>query len=279
MTIAIVTDSTCDLPASVAAEYGITVVPCYINIGQESYLDGIEMSRQEFYEKLPEFKSVPTTSAPGIGSFVHAYKALALQGAKAIISIHIAGKLSNIFNVAKLAAESFNEIPVIAIDSQQISMGLGFLAIAASKAARAGSSVAAIVEMIKGMIPNVYLFASLDTIEFLRRSGRLSRLQANLGSLLRINPLVSVYKGEVGLEPVRTIRRSIERLVQHVSKLGSIEELALVHTHALEKAEEFKSTAQSFLPKGKIPLLAEVTPAIGVHVGPNAIGLICVTNR
>ena len=279
MTIAIVTDSTCDLPASIAEEYGITVIPCYINIGEASYLDGIEMSRQKFYEKLPEFKSVPTTSAPGIGSFIKTYQDLATQGAKEIISIHVAGKLSNIFNVAKLAADAFNEIPVTAVDSEQISMGLGFLAIAASKAARAGSSMAGIVEMIKKMIPHVYLFASLDTMEFLKRSGRLSRLQANLGSLLKINPLVSVYKGEVGIEPVRTIRRSIDRLLQHVSNLGAIEELALVHTHALEKVEEFRSIAQSFLPKEKIPVLAEVTPAIGVHVGPNAIGLICVTDR
>ncbi len=278
MTIAIVTDSTCDLPNHVASEYGITVIPCYINVGQNSYLDGIDMSRQEFYEKLPEFQSVPTTSAPGISSFIQVYKNLAAQGFKEIISIHIASKFSNIFNVAKLAAEAFNEIPVTTVDSQQVSMGLGFLTMAASKAARAGDSVTAIVEMVKAKIPHVYLYASLNTMEFLRRSGRLSKLQANLGSLLKINPLVSVYKGEVGLEPVRTLRKSLERLIHHVSQLGPIEEIALVHTHAAEKAEEFKAIAGSFLPKGKIPLLAEVTPAIGVHVGPNAIGMICVTN-
>jgi DegV family protein with EDD domain len=274
MSTKIVTDSTCDLPDAVVAEFGITVVPCYVNIGGQSYLDGVEMSRQEFYQRLPGCESLPTTSAPGIGAFVQVYEQLAAGGAARVISIHVSASLSNILNSAQLAAERANAIPVTVMDSGQLSLGTGLLVLAAAEAAVAGHSTADIIALLKEKAPRVYSFAALDTLEYLRRSGRVSRLQSSLGSLLKVKPLLKVHTGELELERVRTRSKAIARLVSLVSKLGPLEQLAVVHTHAPDRAEGLRNQVRHLFPAGGRYLCEEVTPAIGAHVGPGAVGLV-----
>jgi DegV family protein with EDD domain len=276
MAIRIVTDSTCDLPVPVAQEFGISVIPVYINIGNQSYLDGIELSRAEFYDNLPGYHTPPTTTAPGIGSFIETYKRLAIEGASEIISIHAAGTLSNILNVSKLASQAMEAIRVAVVDSGSTSLGLGFQAIIAAKAATAGKSAGEIVSLLEKKVRNTYLFAALDTLEYLRRSGRASMVQASLGSLLNIKPVIALNNGILSLEAIRTRARSIERLISMVTELGHLDYLAIAHARAAERAEELYQKVVNLIPGGEKPMIIEATPALGTHVGPGTVALLCV---
>ncbi|MCI0574755.1 MAG: DegV family protein [Chloroflexi bacterium] len=277
MTIRIVTDSTCDLPESAAAAHGITVVPAYINIDGHSYLDGLELSRQAFYEGLPGYRTSPTTAAPAVGAFTQVYDQLAAEGATGVLSIHLSSKLSGVLNAARLGAEATQIVPVKLFDSQQLTMGLGLLAMAAAEAAAAGRSMAEIARLLEERVARTYVFAALDTLEYLWRSGRVSRAQFGLGTLLKIKPLLRVYCSEVEMmEKVRTSRRAVERMIELVEALGPLEHLALLHTHAAGKLDEFREQTRHLFPAGSNPLAVEVTPAIGAHVGPGGLGLACI---
>jgi DegV family protein with EDD domain len=276
MSTRIVTDSTCDLPEELVAEHDITVVPLYINAGSQSYLDGVDISRQELYERLPEYDPPPTTAAPGPETFRQAYERLAAEGATEILSIHISISLSNILEVAQLAAKETSAIPVTVLDSRQLSMGLGFLVLAAARAAAAGRAMGEIVAQLKEQISRTHVFAALDTLEFLRRSGRMNWAMAGLGSLLQIKPLLKMYDGDPTSERIRTSGRAARRLIELVSEVSPMEKLALVHTNAAERAKALWDKARHLFPQIDDPLSVEVTPVIGAHIGPGAVGFACV---
>ena len=272
MKISIVTDSTSDLPADVVKKHHIQVVPLYINIGEQSYLDGVEMTRQQFYVGLPKFKKHPTTAVPGIDAFLNAFNQAAKTGADAIVSLHISKTLSNTVDVARLAAEKIKEIPVHVIDTGNLSLGVGLLARQAARMAEAGEKVKTILTEISDKARRTYTFAVLSTLEFLRRSGRLSNLQYGLGSLLILKPIIKMNDGVTDLEKTRTIRGSNERLLELVEEKGKLEQLAFVHTHAPEKLAQLQKDAAYLVPPGEVPLVGEVTPIIGSHIGPGAVG-------
>ena len=278
--IRIVTDSTSDLPQEVAAEHGIAVVPAYINIEGKSYVDGIDLTREEFYARLPQYRTPPTTSAPSLGTFIETYERLAApraaQGAQEILSIHVSAALSGILNVAHAAAQATEAARVTVFDSKQLTLGTGFLALAAARAAAIGRSMAEVVDMLKEMVQRVYSFAALDTLEYLRRGGRLTRIQSSIGAVLRVKPLLTMYDGEMTMEKVRTRRRAIERMIELVHELGPLEQLALVHAHALDRVEILRQKARHLIPAGPDPFCEEVTSVIGAHVGPGSVGLVCV---
>jgi DegV family protein with EDD domain len=277
MSIRIVTDSNCDLPQEVIDEYGITVVPMVVNIGAESYLDGVEMSRQAFYEGLPGFASHPTTSVPSPGEFYEAFEHLASEGADEILSIHIATSLSAVANSARLASEELDGVSVTIFDSGNLTLGTGLQVLAAAKAAADGQSMAEIVTMLEDLAARTYCFAALDTLEFLRRSGRLTRFQASLGSVLQFKPILTMNAGEFEMERVRTRSRALARVVELVEELAPLEELTLVHTHAPEAALHLWQDARHLFPTDGRPMSAEVTPVIGAHIGPGAVGFVAVT--
>lgn len=277
MTIRIVTDSTCDLPPALASTHNIVVLPTYINVGQESFLDGVNLTRAEFYRRLPHYQSPPTTAAPPVGEFAAAYEKLAADGANAILSIHLASSLSGVLNAARLGAEAAEGIDVTVFDSQQISMGLGFLALTAARAAQAGAPIEEIVATLQNTIDRVHVFAALDTLEYLRRSGRVSWPEFGIGTLLRIKPIVHVHQGQVhSLEKVRTQGRALNHLMDHVDNLGPLRELALLHTANPEGAKRLRKQAARLIPPNYDPVAVEVTPTIGAHVGPGALGFACV---
>ena len=279
MTIRVVTDSTCDLPAGLAQANDITVLPTYVHVGQESYLDGVDLTRGEFYARLPQIQGPVTTAAPAVGVFKEAYEQLAREGAGEILSIHLATDLSGLLNVARLGAEAAQGVEVTLFDSRQISMGLGFLALFAARAAQDGAGMDDLVAALRDAVPRTHVFAVLDTLEYLRRSGRVSWPEFGLGTLLRIKPMVYVHEGHVqSLEKVRTQRRALERLLQHVEALGSLRELALLHTANPQGAEQLRQEASHLIPKAYEPVCVEVTPTIGVHVGPGALGFACVAD-
>jgi len=272
MRITIVTDSTADLPQEVVQQHDIHVVPLYINIGEESYQDGIDMTREQFYRGLPNFKKHPTTAVPGIDAFVSTFERAIKNGADAIISLHISKVLSNTVDVARLAAERIKKIPIHVLDTGNLSLGIGLLARQAARMAEAGEKVKSILQEIGAKAKRTYTFAVLSTLEFLRRSGRLSNLQYGLGSLLMLKPIIKMNEGVTELERTRTINGSNQRLLQLVEERGKLEQLAFVHTYAPEKVEKLQQQAVRFVPEGEIPLVGVVTPVIGAHIGPGAVG-------
>lgn len=279
MAIKILTDSTCDLPPALIDRYGITVVPCYINMGGKSYLDGVELSRQEFYEQLPLHNPPPTTSAPGIDAFVNKYEQLIAEGATGIVSVHISAKLSNIVNVARMAAETITAVPMRVIDAGQLTVGTGLLALEAARSAFVEHPVDVIAEMLKAYTKRVHTAATLDTLEYLRRSGRLSRFQALMGTVLSIKPVLMMSDDVIGMQRVRTRQKAIERLLAILDALRPVESLVMVHTHAREAAEDVWQQISALIPDLSYPLFVDVTTALGAHLGPGAIGFTCVREK
>jgi len=276
MKVAIVTDTTCDLQPEVITRHQLEVVPLYINIEGRSYLDGVDLSRQEFYTLLPGLRQPPTTSAPGMGTFIRCYERLAAVGAREIVSIHISAALSNVVNVARVAAEEFQRVPVHVLDSGQLSLGVGLIAVQAARSAAAGASGQEILRQAREFGERTYCFAGLSTLEYLRRSGRVSGLAAGVGNWLELKPLLKMHGGKVTMERVRTRRKALERLVSLARALGPLEQLALVHTNDPDEAEHLRQMAIDLFPPQQDLLRAEVTPVIGSHIGPGAVGFVAV---
>lgn len=276
MTIKIVTDSTCDLPAAVVQGLGVTVIPLYINIGDQGFLDGIEISRNEFYTNLATYPFHPTTGTPGPQAFLDAFDALADQGATEIITIHISENLSATINVARSAALDYKRIPVTVVDSGQLSIGTGFQVELAAKLAQAGKSRDEILKAVSDLRSRTFVTAGLNTLEFLRRSGRMNRFMTGIGSLLHIKPILTMLNGQPGSDRVRTSIRAEKRLISLLEDRIPIERFALLHTNAHAKAEEFKDKIRQFLPEGEI-FSMDITPVIGAHLGPGAVGYAIVS--
>jgi DegV family protein with EDD domain len=276
MTVRIVTDSTCDLPAETIARYGIHVVPLYINVGKQGYLDGVDMSRQEFYDRLPVFPMHPTTAVPSIQRFHAAYNTLADEGASEVLSIHISIALSATVDVARLAARETTSAQVTVIDSGQLSLGSGFLVETAAKMAENGSPVNEIQAALQAQAQRTHVFAALDTLEYLKRSGRMNRYLAGFASLLQVRPILTMHQGKPGSERVRTRERATQRLVEMLAGLGPLERVAIVHSNTSpQRLAELRTLAGNLLPPGDI-LTRDITPVLGVHVGPGAVGFAAV---
>ncbi len=276
--IRIVTDSTCDLPPLIVDRLQITVLPLYINIGDETFLDGVDMSRQAFYQQLPTFKSHPTTAAPGPDVFQQAYDHLAAVGATEILSIHISEMLSATVNIARVAAKEGTAVPVTVLDSGQLSLGMGFMVQTAAEAAAQGASMTEILHLLQEQGSRTHVFAALDTLAYLRRSGRMNGVVAGIGSLLHIKPLLKMHQGEATSERVRTLNAAYKRLINLLEAVGPVEKAALVHTHAADRAKLLLQMAAHLLPDGEIPSV-DITPVLGAHLGPNAVGFACVSAR
>ncbi len=275
MTIRIVTDSTCDLPQEVILEYGINIIPLYIHAGGREYRDGVDLSRPEFFEKLPSFQPAATTAVPGPDVFRMEYERLAAEGATEILSIHISEKLSAMVNVAREAAKETTVVPVTVFDSRQLSLGMGFQVVAAAEAAAAGRTMPEILAMLEKQITRTHVFAALDTLEFMRRSGRMNFALATLGTLLQIKPLLKMYDGEPTAERVRTRGGAVKRLVELLLEFGPYEKAAILHSAAAERARELLEEIRNLLPAGEI-WMEEINPVIGTHIGPGVIGFACI---
>ncbi len=275
MDIRIVTDSTCDLPEETVRRYGIVVVPMLINVGDQGYRDGVDISRTEFYQKLPDWDVPPTTAAPGPEVFKAAYRDLAAQGAEQILSIHISESLSATMPVVHIAAEQTTEVSVEAFDSQQLSLGTGFLVERAAKLAQEGRSLDDIKAVLHEQIRRTHVFAALDTLEFLRRSGRMNNIMAGLGSVLQIKPLLKMYAGEPTSERIRTGEKAKRRVLELLKEKLPLERLAILHTNAEQKARDLLIDIADVLPAEDL-LAVDITPVIGAHIGPGAVGFVTI---
>lgn len=275
MNLAIVTDSTCDIPNDLVERYQIQVVPNILIIEGQSVEDNQDFSRQDFYARLPEMRTFPTTSTASIGVYQALYDKLFKDGVDEIISIHVPSTLSGIFNTASTAAQDFNG-KVHVFDSGQISLGLGFQVLAVAEAIVQGLSKEAVITRMEHIRKRIRLVAMLDTLEYVRRSGRVSWARARLGNLLNLKPFIEVKEGQVlSLGEARTRRKGVERLLGFMRSLGPLERLAILHSNAeLDAHKLLESLAlQIEIP----PLVVNVTTVIGTHVGPNGLGFVSVT--
>jgi DegV family protein with EDD domain len=275
VSIRIVTDSTADIPDDVAAELRIGIIPAYINFGTESLRDKIDISRPEFYRRLATESVVPTTASPGVGEFEESYRAAGAPEAT-IVSIHPPARLSALYGTAMLAARSFPAGQVTIVDSGQITMGMGWQVIAAARAARENAPLETILDLVKATGPRSRVFAALDTFEYLRRSGRVGWAKMVVGTLLRIKPMIEFREGEIlPLDRVRTSQRALARLVELSESLMPLDSLAILHSNWPEGAEELRRHLTHVRLIDPL-LVVDVTPVIGVHVGPRGLGVAVV---
>jgi DegV family protein with EDD domain len=274
MKIGIVTDSTSDLPTDLIKKYQIQVVPSILILEGKEYADGIGISREDFYTRLPTLQSKVTTAAPSICDFLTPYQTLLSQGCDHILSIHAASQLTTILNSARQAAKEFDD-KVTVIDSGSLSMGLGFQVLSAVENLESGLKSA--IEAIESTKKKLKVIAALDTMEYLKRSGRVPGLVANLGGMLSIKPMVEIKNGEV--KPVgvaRTTKQNDERILNLLLEVGEMERLAILHTNAESRAKKLLDELTNKISLPQDILFVNVTAVIGTHLGPNAIGFAAV---
>ncbi len=273
--IKIVTDSTCDLPLDLVRQHDIHVIPTAITMEGRSYRDGVDISRTEFYQRLPRLKSQPTTSAASVEEYEQTYREL--SGAE-IVSIHIGAGLSGVLNAARSGAEA-SGVRVTLVDSENVSMALGWQVIAAAETAAAGGSLQDILDVVTSIQKRVKLFALLDTLEYLRRGGRASAVITAFGYLLQIKPLIEVTKSKVTpIARPRTHAGGMDKIVEVIEKLAPLERLAVIHADNLAAAQALAERVKHCLaPGAKSPLiLTDATVVVGTHAGPGAVGAAIV---
>lgn len=271
MRLAVVVDSTADIPPSIRDEYAIAVVPLTILFGKQTYLDGVEMTSEQFYARLVESNVHPSTSQPSPGMFAELYERLA-KDHDGIISVHLSGKLSGTVRSAQQASELVPQIPVRVIDTGSVSMGTGFIGIEAAKMARAGNDLDTIASRLEAMVPNIRLWAVLDTLEYLKRGGRIGRAGAFLGTLLNVKPLIEIRGEVLPSERVRTHKKAIARMVELATAQGPYEHLAVLYSTTPELANDLADQLSGLHPRDQI-IVSRLTGVIGVHGGPGVLGV------
>lgn len=275
MNIAVVTDSTADIPADLSARHNIHVVPNMIVIGGRSFEDGKGISREEFYNRLPQMKETPTTGTASSGVYTTLYSRLLQGGADCILSVHAAASLSGILNAVHTAAREFGD-RVLVEDSGSVSMGLGFQVLAAAEAISRMLSMTEVLAVVRDVRRRIRVLAMLDTLEYVRRSGRVSWAKARLGNLLQVKPFIEV--GEAGkvnsLGEARTRNKGIARLKEIILGFGELERLAVLHTNGEVEARRLLSELNPII--SDQPLIINITSVIGTHVGPNCLGCAAV---
>jgi len=270
--VRVVTDSACDLPDDLVAKLGIEVVPLSIRFGSEEFVDRQDLSTEEFWRRLGESPVLPETSAPSAGAFEKVFRALADDGATGIVCINLSSKLSATMQAAQVAAKAVGDsCPVEVVDSLHVTMGLGNLCLAAARNAAAGDSLAAIVADVVDRRDRTKLYGTLDTLEFLKKGGRVGNARALLGSMLAIKPVVEVRDGVVEeAGKVRTRSKALRLLVDKV-KAEPLESLAVMHGQAPD-LDELLDMLDPLVPRSEI-VVGQVGPVIGTHAGPRVIGV------
>jgi DegV family protein with EDD domain len=277
--VAIMTDSVADLPPQVAEEFGITVVPLVVRFGTELYRDSLDLSPDQFYEKLRTNKVLPATSVPPPAAFADAYNTLA-EKTNEIAVISLTSKLSATYQVALQAIGLIKkQCRVEVLDTQWAVMAQGFIAIAAAKAAQSGANLDEVLDVARNTMQRVDMCAAFDTLEYLERGGRIGKAQAFLGSLLKVNPIIGIKDGEVHpLARERSRAKAIDYLYHYVTNFGNVEGLAVEYATDLDEANRLVQRFQSKYPQ--VPIyLSRTSPVIGTHTGPSLIVVSVLGDR
>lgn len=277
--VQIVTDSSINMPQALRQELGLVVVPLKVIFGTTEYRDEIDLTNEQFYQMLPNAKEHPKTSQPSAGDFIQVYKPL-LESGKEIVSLHLSSKLSGTYASACAAKTELEHqfkkaLPITIVDTPWISMALGLLCIAAAQAAAAGKSSDQVVATVNALIPKLNVIFVLDTLEYLRRGGRIGGARAMLGTLLNFKPMLEIKNGVVEpLEKPRSRAKAIQRLLEIMQARtgGKPVHAAVLHAQAPDDAAALEAeirrtfTCQEFY-------RSEVGPVLGVHTGPGTLGL------
>ena len=273
MAIKVITDSTSDLPSEVAQRAGITVVPLSIHFGTETYQDSVDISHDEFYQRLVSSPRLPTTSQPSVGDFVEVYQRFA-QESEGIISIHISSRISGTYNSAIQAREEAkSDCPIEVIDTLQASMGLGMIALAVAEAVQEGADLAQAKEVADSAIPRAHYYGLVDTLDYLEKGGRIGKAQALVGSLLRIKPLLTIRDGEAHpLARARTRAKGIDRLCELSEELAPLEDLCVLHSTTPDEAESLAQRLKHLVPHKEV-IMARTGPVVGTYLGPGMLGI------
>lgn len=275
--VKIVTDSTSDIPADIAAHLDISVVPVIIEIDGTTQLDGVTLSRHQFYTNLEHYRAIPRTAAPSPVEFVTIYRAARASGSDEIVSIHLNRKFSGLCTSVDVAAQEVRAegLSVHVIDSESVTMGLGWLVITAAKMAQQGAGGQAIVERILSLRRNMRIYALIDTLKYLRKGGRANALVAGIGDILHIKVLITVHDGNIEqIDRIRSRARGIARLQEVAHSHHNVQHLSVLYTTT--GADTDIANLQNQL-SDLVPLdqqyKMQITPVIGSHVGPMALGV------
>ena len=272
MPVRIVTDSACDLPEAACAELGIEVVPLTIRFGNREYVDRKELDTESFWRELRASSVLPETAAPSVGAFEEMFRGLSDDGADGIVCINLSANLSATMQSATVAAKALEgRTPVEIIDSKSASMGIGNLVVHAARRAREGAGLDEIVREVEDRRDRQHVFAALDTLEYLRKGGRIGGAQALLGSMLSIKPVISVIEGTV--EPagrVRTRSKALQFILDRIPE-GRVEAISVLHAMAPD-VDEFVERLEPKVPGAEV-VVGAIGPVIGVHTGPRVLGV------
>lgn len=279
MTVKIITDSSSDLTPEIAAELGVTIVPIHISFGSETYRDGVDLSTEEFYQRLVQSETLPVTAAPAPGTFAEVYDKLA-EETDEILAIIISTKYSATYEAAiegKELRKSKSRLEII--DSFSAVAGLGLIVISAAKAAQAGASLDEVIDVTRRSMRLVDMRMAFDTLEYLRRGGRIGAAQAFLGSMLKLNPVLTIKDGEtypVARERCRA--KAIDHLYNFAMGFPDIDEMAIEDVSTPEDAETLMERLNSKFPRERI-YRTKVSPAVGAHVGPHVLAVGVLPKR
>jgi len=276
--VRVVTDSACDLPDDLVAALGITIVPLTIRFGDKEFVDREELSVDDFWQRLTTSSALPETAAPSAGAFEARFRALVDDGATGILCVNLSSRLSATMQAATVAAKAVAEdCPIEVIDSLTCSMGLGNLCLVAGRLAQDGADLESIVAEVTDRRDRTKLFGTLDTLEFLKRGGRIGNARALLGSMLSIKPVVEVRDGVVEeAGKVRTRSKALRGLADHV-RAQPVENVAVLHGHAPD-LDELLDLLEPMVPRAEI-VTGIVGPVIGTHAGPRVIGVTFQAKR
>jgi DegV family protein with EDD domain len=277
VSVAVITDSTAYLPQEMLEGYGIHVVPLYVVLAGRSGREGLDIGPDDVARVLSSRGQTVSTSRPTPGDFVAAYRQALDEGAEQLVSIHLSSELSGPWDAARLAASQVGEHIVTVVDSRSAAMGNGFAVLAAARSAAAGADAATVARSARDMATATRTFFVVDTLEHLRRGGRIGAAASVLGSALAIKPVLHVQDGRVvPLEKVRTTARALNRLVQRAVEAagdGPVS-VAVHHLAAPDKAERLAAELRERLPCLRELHVSELGAAIGAHVGPGAVGIV-----
>jgi DegV family protein with EDD domain len=273
VSVRVVTDSTSDIPKALVDELNITVVPLTIAFGEQSFRDGIDLSADDFYARLQQTKDLPTTSQPPPALFQHAYEHLITQGD--VVSVHLSHKFSGTVESARRVAEEVAPERIAVVDTGSASMGLGLCVIAAAHAAQAGADRAACAAAAEAMAGRLQIAVAFETLEYLRRGGRIGRATAFVGGLLKLKPILTVKDGEAfPVTRVRSRAKAIEELFALITKHQPVSDVVVLHTTTPENAATLAARAREAAPQATV-YEGRFGPVLGVHGGPGMLG-VCV---
>jgi DegV family protein with EDD domain len=276
VTIRVVTDSTAYLPEDVVQRHRIEVVPLHVIVGGRDRIEGRDVSAAEVAKALREY-TIVTTSRPTPQAFAETYAQLADDGATQIVSIHLSSQMSGTVEAAQLAAEEA-PVPVEVIDSATIGMAMGFAVVTGAEAANGGADLAAVVSAVRSRLDPSGVLFYVDTLEHLRRGGRIGAASALLGSALAIKPILAVRGGRiVPVEKVRTAGRAIARIeamvVEHVRADGHVVDIAVHHLDSADRAEQIAADLRTMVPGAPMVVVVELGAVVGAHVGPGTVAI------